>query len=97
LRDLFATGKIPGGTVGCCNRSRYSNPEFDKVVEDAVNATDRDTAKRLYARAQEIASTELPIFPLWYPGNIVVANKRIGNIKITGSGDWSFVKDLTVQ
>lgn len=97
LRDLFTTGKIPGGTVGCCNRSRYSNPTLDKILEDAVNATDREAAKSLYGQAQQIVSDELPLFPLWYPANLVVANKRIGNIKISGSGDWSFVKDLTVQ
>jgi peptide/nickel transport system substrate-binding protein len=97
LRDLFTTGKIPGGTVACCNRSRYSNPELDKILEDAVNATDRETAKALYGKAQEIVSSELPLFPLWYPANLVVANKRIGNIKISGSGDWSFIKDLTVS
>jgi peptide/nickel transport system substrate-binding protein len=97
LRDLFTTGKIPGGSVACCNRSRYSNPELDKILEDAVNATDRETAKALYGQAQEIVSSDLPLFPLWYPANLVVANKRIGNIKISGSGDWSFIKDLTVE
>ncbi len=97
LRDLFTTAKIPGGTVGCCNRSRYSNPELDKILADAVDATDRETSKALYIKAQEKISTELPLFPLWYPANIVVANKRIGNIKISGSGDWSFVKDITVN
>ena len=97
LRDLFTTGKIPGGTVACCNRSRYSNAELDKILEDAVNTADRETAKALYGKAQEIVSSELPLFPLWYPANLVVANKRIGNIKISGSGDWSFIKDLTVS
>jgi peptide/nickel transport system substrate-binding protein len=97
LRDLFSSTKIPGGSVACCNRSRYSNKELDTILEDAVNATDRETAKGLYAKAQEIVSSELPLFPLWYPANLVVANKRIGNIKISGSGDWSFLKDITVQ
>lgn len=97
LRDLFSTTKIPGGAIGCCNRGRYSNSEVDKLVADAVDATDRETAKALYVKAQEIVSSELPLFPLWYPANIVVANKRIGNIKMNGSGDWSFVKDITVQ
>lgn len=96
IRDLFATSKIPGGSVACCNRSRYSNPELDKILEEAVNTIDRERAKTLYIQAQEIVSRDLPLFPLWYPANIVVANKRIGNIKISGSGDWSFVKDLTV-
>ena len=54
-------------------------------------------AKQLYGKAQEIVSNELPLFPLWYPANLVVANKRIGNIKISGSGDWSFLKDITVS
>ena len=97
LRDLFTTGKIPGGSVACCNRSRYSNQELDKILKDAVNATDRETAKALYVKAQEIVSNDLPLFPLWYPANIVVANRRIDNIKISGSGDWSFLKDITVS
>ena len=97
LRDLFTTKKIPGGAVACCNRSRYSNEELDKILTSAVDATDRETAKGLYAKAQEIVSNDLPLFPLWYPANLVVANKRIGNIKISGSGDWSFLKDVTVQ
>ena len=96
LRDLFTTKKIPGGAVACCNRSRYSNEELDKILTSAVDATDRETAKGLYAKAQEIVSNDLPLFPLWYPANLVVANKRIGNIKISGSGDWSFLKDITV-
>ena len=97
LRDLFTTKKIPGGAVACCNRSRYSNEELDKILTSAVDATDRETAKGLYAKAQEIVSNDLPLFPLWYPANLVVTNKRIGNIKISGSGDWSFLKDVTVQ
>ena len=97
LRDLFATGKIPGEKGGCCNRSRYSNPEFDKIVEEAINASDREKAKEYYFKAQEIVSDDLPLLPLWYPANMVVANKRIGNIKIGASGDWSFIKDITLE
>lgn len=97
LRDLFTTGKIPGENVNCCNRSRYSNPEVDKLLQDAIDTTDQATAKELYGKAWAIISDELPLLPLWYPANMVVSNKRIGNIKINASGDWSFVKDITVQ
>jgi peptide/nickel transport system substrate-binding protein len=97
MRDLFTTAKIPSDTVSCCNRSRYSNPEVDKLVADAVNETDREKAKQLYIQAWEKISKDLPLLPLWYPANMVVANKRIGNISINPSGDWSFVKDITVQ
>ena len=98
LHDLFTTQKIPSEKtkVACCNRSRYSNPEVDKLINEAFNTTDRARAKDLYFKAQDIISSEVPMFPLWYPANIVVANKRIGNIKVNPSGDWSFIKDITV-
>ena len=97
LKDLFTTGKIPGEGVSCCNRSRYSNPEVDKLLNAAVNETDRSKAKDLYQRAWTLISSDLPLVPLWYPANMVVANKRIGNISINPSGDWSFIKDITVS
>lgn len=98
FRDLFSSEKIPDEKtkVSCCNRSRYSNPEFDAVVERAFNEPDRAKAKDLYVQAQQIVSSDLPLFPLWYPANIVISSKRMGNIKISPSGDWSFLKDVTV-
>ena len=99
LHDLFTTQKIPNEAtkVSCCNRSRYSNSQVDQLINDAFNSTDRAQAKDLYFKAQDIISLEVPMFPLWYPANMVVANKRIGNIKVSPSGDWSFMKDITVS
>lgn len=97
FRDLFTTAKIPGPNVSCCNRWRYSNPDADRMLEEAFNTTDRVKSKELYTSAWEKVSSDLPLLPLWYPANMVVANKRIGNIKISPSGDWSFLKDITVQ
>ncbi|MCD9188085.1 MAG: ABC transporter substrate-binding protein [Pyrinomonadaceae bacterium] len=96
-KDLFTTAKIPSDKVACCNRSRYSNPELDKILDQAISEIDKNKAKDLYVKAQEIVSNELPLFPLWYPANMVVYNSRVGNIKISPSGDWSFVKDITVS
>jgi peptide/nickel transport system substrate-binding protein len=97
LRDLFATGESPDKKAGGRNRARYSNSEFDQVIQEAVNSIDTEKAKAAYSKAQEIVARDLPLLPLWYPANMVVANKRIGNIKINASGDWTFVKDVTVQ
>ncbi len=97
LRDLFATSKIPTAAGGGFNRSRYSNPEYDKIIEEAFNLTDRDRAKALYFKAQEIAANDVPMIPLWYPANMSVSNRRVGNIKIGASGDFSFIKDITIE
>ena len=96
LRDLFATSEIPTQDRGGRNRSRYSNPEFDRIIEEASNTADREKARALYVQAQEIISRDLPMFPLWYPANIVVARESVTNIKVDGSGDWGFIRNLTV-
>lgn len=94
--DLFATSEIPTETRAARNRGRYSNPELDKILNEAANTYDHAQAAPLYAKAQDIVSRDVPVFPLWYQANMVIAKKSVGNIKIDASGDWGFVKDLTV-
>jgi peptide/nickel transport system substrate-binding protein len=94
--DLFATSEIPTQTRASRNRSRYSNPELDKILDEAANTYDHAKAAPLYARAQEIISRDVPVFPLWYQANMVIAKKNVGNIHVNASGDWGFIKDLTV-
>src|SRR6266436_2633131 len=93
--DLFATSEIATPTKGL-NRSRYTNPELDKILDEAANTYDHAKAAPLYARAQEIISRDVPVFPLWYQANMVIAKKNVGSIHVNASGDWGFVKDLTV-
>lgn len=95
LRDIFDSAEIPTEARAGRNRSRYKNPELDTLLEQAVNTADRDKAVVLYRQAQEIISRDLPMLPLWYPANMVVASKTVGNIHLDGSGDWKFVRDLT--
>ena len=97
FKDLFATSEIPTETRAARNRSRYSNKELDALIDEALNTFDREKAKQLYARIQDIVSRDVPVLPLWYQANIVIAKKNVGNIKVDASGDWGFVKNLTVQ
>lgn len=94
LRDLFTflTGK---GNYRF-NRTRYSNPEVDKLLAEAVATADRARARQLYADAQNLISEDVPALPLWYWNNIVVAKKTVGSISVPPSGDWTFVRNLTV-
>jgi peptide/nickel transport system substrate-binding protein len=96
MKNLFASSMIPNAYVPCCNRSRYTNPELDKTVDAAIEARDKAEAKQLYAKSWALVSNDLPMLPLWYPANIVISSKRIGNIKMSGSGEWTFLKDVTV-
>jgi ABC-type transport system substrate-binding protein len=90
LHDLFRTGAYQ-------NRGRYSNPELDKLLDEAVNTFDRPKARELYVRAQETISRELPQFPLWYVDQMVVARRNVRNIRVPVDGDWRFLRDVTVE
>jgi peptide/nickel transport system substrate-binding protein len=97
FKDLFATSEIPTEARASRNRSRYSNPELDALLDEAVNTFDRGKAKDLYRRIQDIVSRDVPVFPLWYQANIVIAKRNVKNIKVDASGDWGFVKQLQVE
>lgn len=99
LRDLFGSSEIPTQERAGRNRSRYSNPEFDRIINEAVNVPldQRDRAKALYAQAQSIINRDLPMLPLWYPSVMVVGRKGVGNIAIDSSGGWEFVRGLTLE
>ncbi len=97
FKDLFATSEIPTETRASRNRSRYSNKELDALIDEAVNTFDREKAKLLYARIQDIVTRDVPVLPLWYQANIVIAQKNVGNIKVDASGDWGFIKNVTVE
>lgn len=97
FKDLFASTEFPDRKENGRNRSRYTNPEFDKIILEAVNTIDKTKAKEFYSKAQAIISNDLPLFTLWYPSNIVISSRKVSNVKINASGDWSFVKNVTVQ
>ncbi|MEO8436655.1 MAG: ABC transporter substrate-binding protein [Pyrinomonadaceae bacterium] len=97
FKDLFATSEIPTEARPSKNRSRYSNKELDPLLEEAATTPDKAKARELFAKIQDIVSREAPIFPLWYTANMVVAKKNVDNIQVDASGDWGFVRNVTVK
>ncbi len=97
LKDLFASSEIPTKDRASRNRGRYQNKEVDELLEKALKEPDREKAKEYYVKAQEIISEELPLFPLWYPNNLIVAKANVKNIQMNASGDWDFVRKMTVE
>jgi peptide/nickel transport system substrate-binding protein len=96
-KDLFATSEIPTETRPSRNRSRYSNKELDALLDEAVNTFDRQKGVELYKKVQDIVSRDVPVFPLWYQSNVVIAKKNVINIQVNASGDWGFVRNLSRQ
>ena len=68
LKSLLHTYDKSRG-FGASNRGRYSNPEVDKIVEDALATVDDAKREALLQKATEIAIDDLGIIPLHYQVN----------------------------
>ena len=74
---------ISSSTMGAAgNRSFYSNPEVDKLLEAGKTELDPEKRKEIYKEIQEIVRKDLPMYMIVYPLNNVVTKKDIKNFKL---------------
>jgi peptide/nickel transport system substrate-binding protein len=74
------------------NRSYYSNPRVDQLIDEARRTIDQQRRKELYGEIQQIVARDLPYINLWYFDNAVVHTARVRNIEISPSGNYEFLE-----
>jgi peptide/nickel transport system substrate-binding protein len=74
------------------NRSFYSNPRLDALIDQARKELDQNTRKQLYAEVQQILAEDLPYINLWYFDNVVVHSRRVSNLALNPSGSYDFLR-----
>jgi peptide/nickel transport system substrate-binding protein len=79
---------IPKGA----NRSFYSNPRVDWLIDQARSVTDQNQRRQMYSEIQRILATDLPYVNLWYNDNILVHSKRVRGLTLNPSGNYDFLK-----
>jgi len=65
MRSLLAT-RNPEKGMGVNNRGRYSNPAFDKVLEQALFTMDDKKREALIQQAAEIVMGDTGLIPIHY-------------------------------
>lgn len=53
-------------TNASSNDGKYSNPEFDALLNSGIGASDVETGTADFQKAEEILFQDLPAIPLWY-------------------------------
>ncbi|MFT5445347.1 MAG: peptide/nickel transport system substrate-binding protein [Gammaproteobacteria bacterium] len=76
LKSLLHTYDKSKG-FGAANRGRYSNPELDTLIEDALATVDDEKRQALLAKATEVAINDVGIIPLHYQVNTWGARKGL--------------------
>lgn len=79
------------------NRMRYCNPQVDEWIVATELTNDRAAKLNLYSKIQQKVAEELPQIYLWYMANVLVANRRVGNIQLDQYGSWYFIPKLTLS
>ncbi len=86
LRRIFHSTSVPPGGF---NRSRFSDPETDRLLDAADHA---DPAQRLalLKTVQRRLADQSPYAVLWWPDQIVASAPGV-NLDLNGAGDFSAV------
>ncbi|MFD4420809.1 ABC transporter substrate-binding protein [Agromyces sp. NPDC058484] len=62
------------------NDGDYSNPEFDKLIDEGLGATDVEAGIAKFQQAQEILFEDLPAIPLWYTNTMGAWGEQVDNV-----------------
>src|ERR1019366_2364988 len=57
------------------NRSHYTNPRLDALLDDAAQSENTAQRQDDYAQAQQILARDLPAINLWYRDTVIVHNR----------------------
>jgi peptide/nickel transport system substrate-binding protein len=90
----FASSSFPPRRA---NRGFYSNPEVDALLAEGRRELDREKRKQVYGRVQQILNHDLPYVHLWYFDTVLVHSRRVGDLKLTASGTYDFLRTASLQ
>lgn len=91
LRRVFHSRQAPPAGL---NRVFYSNPEVDRLIDEAALPAGDDVRRALYARAQRLIAEDAPYIPLWYKTNVAVCQPDIAGVTLSPIADFTFLKDV---
>ena len=75
-RTMFHTDSYKGGF----NMAKYSNPELDKILDDALQTTDVAKRKDLYLKMQQIIAEDLPVTIIDFPKQPAAVSKKVAGL-----------------
>jgi len=92
LRRVFHSNQVPPAGY---NRGHFSDPQVDRVLDEASRATDDAERRRLFGEAQRLIAEQVPYISLWCKTNAVVAQRDLANLRVTPTVDFIFLKDVS--
>ncbi|WP_043834171.1 hypothetical protein [Muricoccus aerilatus] len=79
------------------NGSGYSNPEVDRLLEQAAIENDASRRVRLFREVQGIVGRDVPVINLASPVFLTISNKRAHGHSLTANGVEASLADAYVD
>ncbi len=81
--EMFMTGN--GNNYG-----GYSNPEYDKLLQDATKETDTEKRKELLVQAEQMLIKDAPLAPTYFSTGVYVVSNKLKGLTRTGFQEFDF-------
>jgi peptide/nickel transport system substrate-binding protein len=92
LRRVFHSQQLPPAGF---NRGRFSDPEVDRLIDEASQATDYETRRQLYGKVQQLLADAAPYISLWHRTNFALAQPGLQGIRLSPQGDFTFLRNVS--
>ncbi|QIW15617.1 peptide transporter [Pasteurellaceae bacterium RH1A] len=79
--DNFLSPLLSTGNIGNSNYARFSNKDYDAILDKAITLSDKAERTKLYEQAQEIIKEQAPWIPVAHSVNIMPTTKRVNDYK----------------
>lgn len=84
LEPLFSTSALPPNGS---NTSFYSNPEFDRLVNEGNVAESNDEAIELYQQADDVLLEDMPIAPMFFRATQGARSENVQDVRFDAFQD----------
>ena len=89
LSRIYHSRQVPPAGF---NRGHVSDPELDRLIDEATRATGPDERRVRYGEVQQRAAELSPYISLWHETNSVVAQPGLTGIELTPQIDYNFLE-----
>lgn len=79
------------------NRGHYRNPEIDALLNRARVESNQEKRRELFSNVQKIIAEDLPYISLWFMDNVSVHRKRVGEVQLSPTGDYDFLRSVEAR
>ena len=91
LRRVFHSNQVPPAGF---NRGYYSNPEVDRLIDEASTALSDDERKSKYGQVQRLIAEDAPYIPIWNRVNVILAQPGFTGLHLLPTGDFQSLRDV---